>query len=318
MSVVSLSGPAALSPPQGRSTWKPFFWYSAMLLLLALQLLSGTSIEFALLVSVFCLLVYASIMACGGLATLVGLAIFNMALQHVFVAEIAKLYYWQAADTNLVRPMETMLVYDVGMLGIFFGCLLSGRVAAWRKRPVFDRVVDPQRLMWLAYISTAFAIFVTAYIATQTLDSTTGLKNLGGIHGLADSLSYIAPLSVATGTAYMILSTHGKRSLGFINAVAIAVSLAIRDYRVRPTDDGAVRRHLLCHLFSVPLQVPPHSLRHIDRRHICGPVHSVPLCTVCAQLHPNGELRPECTACDEPSRRCYCQSDQVSAEGRNA
>jgi hypothetical protein len=225
MSVISLPRIAALSPPQGRSTWKPFYWYSAMLLLLTLQLLSGTSIEFALLVSVFCLLVYASIMACGGLLTLPGLVILTMAVQHILVSQIAKLYFWQPADTNLVCPMETMLVYDIGMVGLYFGCLLSGRVAAWRKKPVFDRVTDPLRLMWLAYVSTAFAIFSVAYTGTQDLDPTTGTKNVGGIHGLLYGMGYLPPLSVAAGTAYMILSSHGKRSLGVINAVAIAVPL---------------------------------------------------------------------------------------------
>ena len=223
MSVVSLPTHSSVSQLHARLTWKPFFWYSAMLLLLVLQLLSGTQMAFALLVSIFCLMTYLSIMACGGLSTLSGSAIFCLACQHVLVSQIAKIYFWQPADTNLVRPMETMLVYDVGMLGLYFGCLLSGRVAAWRKRPVFDRVVDPQRLMWLAYVSTVAAIFSTAYTGTQTLDATTGLTNVGGIHGLLHGLGYLPPLSVATGTAYIITFSKGKRSLGFINGIAIAV-----------------------------------------------------------------------------------------------
>ena len=223
MSVLSLRLSSLPSQLRARANWKSFYWYSAMLLLLTLQLLSGTQIAFALLVSVFCLLTYLSVMACGGLGTLTGIAIFYMACQHILVSQMAKLYFWQPADTNLVRPLETLLVYDIGMFGLFLGCLLSGRVAARRKRPVFDKVTDPQRLMWLAYVSTAIAIFSTAYSGTQTFDATTGEINLGGIHGLLHSISYLAPLSVAAGTAYMIVSSHGKRSLGGINGIAIAV-----------------------------------------------------------------------------------------------
>src|SRR5262245_29970122 len=86
--------------------------------LLFLQLLTGTSIEFVLLIFVFVVLSGIAVNALGGLRYLNGFCVAMLALKVVIISQIAKVFYWQAADSNLEMPHVTAAVLVVGMIGV--------------------------------------------------------------------------------------------------------------------------------------------------------------------------------------------------------
>src|SRR5437016_676863 len=67
--------------------WPPFYVVGGGLILLFLQLLSGTDPLYALLAFVFLLLTSLTIKAVGGLNTLMGLCVAFLAAQHVLISQ---------------------------------------------------------------------------------------------------------------------------------------------------------------------------------------------------------------------------------------
>ena len=215
-------------PPRiRRRSIKAFGWHIAMLALLLLQISSGTQPTFAFLVFLFGLLTYLAVKACGGLFTLTGFSVFYLAMQNLIISQVVKVAYWTPADINIQRPIETLTVLNLTMLGIYMAALATGlaarRVKVLKRPPLFDAEINLERLYWLAIVSTIFSIFQSVYSATQTLNADTGAANTGGIHGLLHAITYLSPLAVASGTAYLILSSRGRKSFGVINGMAMAI-----------------------------------------------------------------------------------------------
>ena len=202
--------------------WRPLYWLAAAVLLFAFQLLSGTMPLFALLVFVFSVLTYFSVKAAGGLRSLMGICVSLFAVQNVLFSQVAKVFFWQPADKPLMWPLETIGIYCLTMAGIALAGALSIKLGFQRRKPWFTPEVDPQRLKWMAIICTVLSVgqMLGAYGVSQE----TGQASAGGFHGFLANLSYLPPLAVASGTAYYILSSNGRRSFGPINALAIVIT----------------------------------------------------------------------------------------------
>lgn len=218
---------ALRSSPVGiaRHNWRPVYYSFAILILLVLQLCCGTQPEFAGLVAVFALLTYLAVNACGGLATLTGFCIFYLAMQNVLVSQVAKVALWQPADNGLRVPLETMEVYVCVMTGIYLAAVVARKLGSQNRKALFLPETDPVRLMWLAVIFSALDLFQMGYIKTQNVY---GNESYGaGLIGVLQAASFVAPLAIASGTAYTIVSSRGRRSIGILNAVAIAGPLIL-------------------------------------------------------------------------------------------
>ena len=205
--------------------WRPLYWLAAAVVLFAFQLLSGTMPLFALLVFVFGVLSYFAVRFAGGLRSLMGLCVFILAVQNVLFAQVAKVFFWQPADTPLMWPMETIGIYCLTMAGIALAGALSIKLGFQRRKPWFLPEVNTQRLKWMAIICTFLSVgqMVGAYGVSQE----TGQASSGGFHGFLANLSYMPPLAVASGTAYYILSSNGRRSFGPINAFAMVITSGV-------------------------------------------------------------------------------------------
>jgi hypothetical protein len=220
--------------------WKLPFWFPCALLFLVLQLLSGTSPVYALLVFALLAVSYYAILWAGGLGSLFGIAILYLLLQHVLVAQIAKVFLWEPADIYLRRPVETMGVYTVGMASLALGVLLSNHLRR-RKGPLFAAETKPNRLLWMSLFCTIFYTLITLVTRTVGVDARTGGALEGGALGPLKQISFLGPLAIASGTAYMIKSSGGRRSIGLINAIPIMVQTAFnvlnasREGTVSPT-----------------------------------------------------------------------------------
>lgn len=211
------------APAITRRNWKPLYWLGTALLLVVLELVNGTEPVFAGLVFLFAFLSYHAVRAAGGLTTLMGACIAFMAGQNVLVSQVAKVALGQAADSLLMRPVETIGIYDLAMAGIWLAAAVSTRWAA-RRKPLFKAETDIRRLMWLSYVSAVLALLQAVIISRRVDADTGGLQN-GGVFGPLSQISYLIPLAIASGTAYMILASKGRRSLGFVNGTMMLVPL---------------------------------------------------------------------------------------------
>ena len=210
-----------------RRDWKPFYWSLSIMLLLTLQLCCGTEPAFAALVALFCLLTYGAVVAVGGLMSLIGATVFCLAAQNVLVSQVAKVLFWQPADSHLLQPLTTMGVYDAGMFGIYLAVVLFKRTRLARRPPLFAPETDPTRLMWIAYISTALFLFQALFTRATAVNAETGAQTTGGLFGLLQAIVFLFPLAVASGTAYTISSSQGRRSIGPVNLVPLVVVVVL-------------------------------------------------------------------------------------------
>lgn len=218
----------ALNPtfaPSVPRTGRPLYLLGAALLLLVLQVLSGTGAVFALLVFVLLVLSYCAVIWAGGLESLFGLAILYLLLQHVLVSQIAKVFFWESADAPLLRPLETIGIYDVGMASFALGILLANRFRR-RKGPLFVAETEPSRLFWMSVLCTI--VFTAVQLVGRTIgtDAQTGGAIQGGVLGPLKQLSFLGPLAVASGTACIIRSSGGRHSIGLVNAVPMIIQIS--------------------------------------------------------------------------------------------
>lgn len=210
---------AQARPATTQRSWMPLCWLGAALLLFVLQLMEGTDPLFAGLVFLFVFLSYRAVRAAGGLTTLMGACVAFMAGQNVLISQVAKVAMGQAADHPLLCPLVTICLYDMAMAGIWLAAVISARWAG-RRKPLFSGDTDVRRLMWLAYISATFAV-AQVVVLGRRVNADTGHLQVGGIYGPLSQISFLMPLAVASGTAYVILASKGRRSIGFVNASMI-------------------------------------------------------------------------------------------------
>jgi len=221
MNVLSISSSPAL--PVVRRGKAPV-WFPCALLFFVLQLLSGTGPVYALLVFALLGVSYYTILWAGGLESLFGLAILYMLLQHVLVAQVAKVFFWESADIYLRRPVETMGVYVVGTASLGLGVLLANRLRR-RKGPLIVAETEPSRLLWISILCTIFYTVLMFAVRTVGTDARSGDPLQGGVLGPLKQISLFGPLAIASGTAYMIKSSGGRRSMGLINAIPIVIQI---------------------------------------------------------------------------------------------
>lgn len=198
------------------------YWLSAALLLLTLQLATGTEPLYALMVFVFAILTYIAVKSVGGLYTVMGCAIFYLALQQVLISQAAKVYFRQPGDSLLLRPVETILVYNVAMAGMIAAGFCFTKMGFPKRKPLFHNECDPQRLMWLSIITIFCATVQTVYDGLAGVNAN-GSGNIGGLRSMVHAFVFLTPLSISTTTAYTIIASKGRRSIGWFNGIAMFI-----------------------------------------------------------------------------------------------
>ena len=210
---------APQSGVKGRN-WKPLYWLGSALLLLCLQLMDGTAPLFAALVFLFAALTYFTVKTLGGVDTFSGILVTYLAAQHVLISQIAKVCFWQPADTKLRSPLVTMGAYAAAMGALWLAAAVSNRTGAGRRRALFIPNTDVRYLYWLAIASSVLAIAQRAVLMGV---GGGGAAVTGGILGPINTLVFLPDLAIASGTAYMIRSSQGRRSFGPLNGAIIVV-----------------------------------------------------------------------------------------------
>ncbi len=186
------------------------------------QVSAGTSALFAFLVSTFCIFSFATIKLLGGISTLQGAAVFVLCGQHVIFSQFAKALFRQPADTPLLRPIETILVYNLGILSIFVAALSLKVFRIDRIKPILDIETDPKVLRIMMIILSALAI-ARLFILQRfgVYEGAGGGVYVGGFVGPLRQFGFITPLGLACGTAYVILKSDRQKCLGPWNTAVV-------------------------------------------------------------------------------------------------
>ena len=221
---------------------------------------------------VFALLVvsYIAFSWAGGLETLFGISIAYLLLQNVLISQIAKIYFWEAADTGLRQPITTLGVYVVGMMSLAVGIRLANRFRL-RARPLFPPEVQPSRLLWLSTLCTIISTVLFLAFHTVGTDARTGGAVQGGILGPLKQIYIFGPLAIASGTAYIIKTSRGRRSFGLLNGfpIVLQIAMAILSAAREATIDGLLAYVLTCIVFHYRFR-PKHYLLLIIAAYIAN------------------------------------------------
>lgn len=191
------------------------YWAAAGGLIFVLQVLSGCHLNYALFVFGFLTLTYLTAIAGGGVASIMGVCVIYLALQHVLVYNLACLYYWTPADARLICPETTMAVYTLGMGGLCASALTVRACWPSNWKPLFDIKQDARTLYYWA-------------LACTILNAARMVLTLGGSKLTAlNSINIVVPLSVAFATAHAIVASRGRRSVDKIVVVAILAGFSL-------------------------------------------------------------------------------------------
>ena len=212
---------SAYSPVRIRRNYTLLYWMLGPLLLLSLQLLTGTDPLFAGLVLIFTVLFSLTLRLLNGIKTLTGCCVFFFGMQNIVVSQFAKVYFGEPAESRLVVPTITMAVYDLFMFGVLCGVLTLRKPFFARRRPLFMPEMNPQKLRWMAFFFTLLALAQVVVGHTLGINSDTGDANVGGPVGMLHQIPGVIALAVACGTAYEIIASEGRKSLGITNGFII-------------------------------------------------------------------------------------------------
>ncbi|HEX4644790.1 MAG TPA: hypothetical protein VH598_04205, partial [Verrucomicrobiae bacterium] len=197
------------------------FLIGGALLLLFLQLVSGTLQVYAELIFLFIVLSGITVNLLGGLNSISGFCVAAMSLKIVVISQIAKVFLWQPADQRLETPLETAAVLLAGMAGM---CLAAALTAPVRfRKHILSTAVDSESLRALSIVLTLIGLVVTFGI-TVLGGGGDGVLQVGGVVGVLRQFSFCLSFAIGVGTAYTIVGSNGKRLFSIFNAVPFFIS----------------------------------------------------------------------------------------------
>jgi hypothetical protein len=186
------------------------------LILLLLQLLSGTQAVFAELIFLMVVLAGMAVNLLGGLRTLGGFCVAVVALKTVVISQVVKVVLWEPAHTRLENPVITAGVLVAGMIGICAAALLSRPIQFRRS---FLQPDNRREFLRTAAVLTYLCGSVSV-VGTMVLGgSGEGVIRVGGLVGLFRQFSFFLGLSAAFSTAHVVVATGGRRCLSWFNAI---------------------------------------------------------------------------------------------------
>ena len=194
------------------------------LLLMVLQLLTGTSLEFAELTFFAMMFAILAVNLAGGLKTLAGCCFAIIALKVFVVAEVAKVLYGEPGQSKLEEPIVTMGVEALSMAAL---CLASVACFLFRpKRVLLPPAIDPELLRVVAVLSLVIGTG-SFFVAQFTGVTDDGAVWIGGGSGVLRRISACAPLAIISGTAYTLIISDRRRLFSIYNAIPFCIQFGL-------------------------------------------------------------------------------------------
>lgn len=182
------------------------------LLLLVMQLIAGTVLNYALLVLAFTVATAAAVNAAGGPLTVSGFGIGMIGLKVVIVSQLAKVMFGQPGNSYLDVPVKTIGVLTLGMCAIYMAGLAVNRFT--RVDKVMKRIENADSLLGLSVLVYILGLVSYLYVMFHGYDQSLGDISVGGIVGLLRQIGFIYPLATICAVAYTIKTSGGTKSIG--------------------------------------------------------------------------------------------------------
>jgi len=119
----------------------PLFIFVTVTTVSIVDLLSGTSIYYVIMMAVTLLCIEVTYNLIGGFSTFSGILFTAFSLRTIVISQYAKVLYFEPADKNLAAPLQTIAVYMV-----FYFCIMLGIFIFWNirfKLPKPMEIVSP-------------------------------------------------------------------------------------------------------------------------------------------------------------------------------
>ncbi len=190
------------------------------LVLLALQVTSGTKLLFAELVFIFTMLLAFTVNLLGGLNTVSGFCVAVFGLKTVVISQVAKVCYWEPAQLELSEPVTTLLVLVAGLGGITLAAWVTRPFAV--RQPLLPAFQDEESLRVAAWLTSALGLLsIVGMLALGGAQD--GVIHVGGITGLLRQLSFTMKLAVVFTTAHTLVRSGGRRAVGWLNSTTMGM-----------------------------------------------------------------------------------------------
>ena len=173
-------------------------------LLFVFQQLEGTSLNFSVLTALFIVIAAIACNLGGGLTRPSGAYCFFYAVLGVIIGLTWKALLGERAETHLLRPQLTMLIYVAGACGLVCASLVSRRFA---RRPAFLSGLVNDTTLQSASIG-CFVVNLLIFTANHTIGGSSG-----GVLTALNQLNRFNELAIILGVTYTIRKTGGRRSV---------------------------------------------------------------------------------------------------------
>lgn len=194
-------------------------------ILFVLQLLTGTNLDYAILVFIFTLFTATAVNAAGGLVTVGGFGIAMIGLKVVIISQWAKVLFGQPSNSHLEVPVLTMAVLTTGMLSILMSSITIKPFLGGKK--IFKPIDNSEMLLGISVFTYVIGFAAYLYTMTQGYSDAAGEIKIGGVVGIARQLVFIYPLSIICSIAYTIVSSNYKKSLNIWVLITIVTQLFV-------------------------------------------------------------------------------------------
>ena len=208
----------------------PFSYASAFAVVLtSVQLLEGTSPVFSLCTFAFILIATAGFNVAGGFSRPSGSYIFFYAILAVLLGLMYKAFLGEPADSNLLVPTTTMLVYVAGVFMMLVAAFLKKLVLP--KKGLLEDSAD--RVDLKAASIGCIILGLTIYIFGVVLTKTSGTAeerfaaSSGTVLSALNQINKFLPLGIILGVTYTIKSSGGRRFLSGSAAFGTLISMAL-------------------------------------------------------------------------------------------
>ena len=184
-------------------------------LLCVMQQVQGTSLIFSLCSFVFITGAVLAFNTAGGFRYPSGAYIFFYSTLGVIVGLVWKAVLWEAADTNLLRPVLTMEVYAVAIMAMLAAVQISSRLR--RRQALLQNMLSEPDMR-----NAIIGCLIVG--ATMQILPVFYSKESGGVISALAQLNRFLPMAIILGVTHQIRRTQGRHS---VTLLVVAASLLI-------------------------------------------------------------------------------------------
>jgi hypothetical protein len=192
------------------------------------QVLEGTAFTFTLLSMAFILIATVAFNVAGGFSRPSGAYIFFYAVLAVILGLTYKAYLGEPADSNLMVPQTTMLVYVGGITGMLAAAFLKQMVLP--AKGLLEDMLEKIDLdaASIGCMIVGAGIYVASALTIGWADTAEEryANNSGTLLSALNQVNQFLPLGIILGVTYMIKSTGGRRFLNTTTALGIIFAIA--------------------------------------------------------------------------------------------